>query len=92
MHLKEHFLAQCNSHLLAGMDTRLAEADDKMMHVWCIGALYIVQYAFCKHMAFFHNHMYLLGWQNDTWWIARLLKLLTAAEKSLHSKSQSTLD
>ena len=55
MHLKKHFLAQCNSHLLAGMDIRLAEADDKMMHVWCIGALYIVQYTFCKDRPFFHN-------------------------------------
>ena len=89
--MKEHFLAQCNSHLLAGMDTRLAEADDKMMHVSCISALYIVQYAFCKHMAFFHNHMYLLGWQNDTMVDCETFKITYSSRKeSSQQKSKYT--
>ena len=45
MHSKKHFLALCNSHVLAGMDTRLAKADEKMMHVWMYGAYSIIHCA-----------------------------------------------
>ena len=64
---------------------------------WCMyGAL--VHYTLCTMHSASTWHFFIITytcldrWQNDTWWIARLLKLLTAAEKSLHSKSQSILN